>query len=230
MVKMSKTLYGGGYLLCLFLMMDAAQLTAQLHLRAGAGASFVNSGWEGKDPYKKRGASDPLAFYSVGAHYMRPGLGRFNLGAGLHLSRQGYAFRIYNFYDQDLAHARRSMLAATLYGVSRLTLYQAENKKHTSLFGIQAGAYGSLLFAHRWKFADHPIRAMGKISSSGDAGLLVGLFFQSTGKNGRIQTWDMKYFNGLPDISRSPAFELTRLRYFETGYSVSISKVKRKKR
>jgi len=161
---------------------------------------------------------------------MRPGLGRLNLGAGLQLSRQGYAFRIHNFYDQDLAHARRSMLAVTLYGVSRLTLYQTENKKHTSLFGIQAGGYGSLLFAHRWKFADHPIRAMGNISSSGDAGLLVGLFFQSTGKNGRIQTWDMKYFNGLPDISRSAAFELTRLRYFETGYSVSISKAKKKKR
>lgn len=230
MVNLNKALQYTVCLLCVFLLPAATQLKAQVHLRASVGASFVNSGWEGKDPYKKRGASDPLAFYSVGAHYMRPGLGRLNLGAGLQLSRQGYAFRIHNFYDQDLAHARRSMLAATLYGISRLTLYNAEHKKHTSLFGIQAGAYGSLLFAHRWKFADHPIRAMGKISSSGDAGLLVGLFFQSTGKNGRIQTWDMKYFNGLPDISRSAAFELTRLRYFETGYSVSISKVQKKKR
>ncbi|MBX2927968.1 MAG: PorT family protein [Saprospiraceae bacterium] len=205
------------------LMVGAASIGAQAGLRFSLGGAYANSGWDG-DAYGKRGYTDVLPSYALGLSYTKSWGEKLAGMAEFQVARKGYAFKIHNYLDRDRVKAQRTMYAASLYVLPQYTLYQSEQKKKTVAFGIQLGAYGSFLFAHRWKFADRPAVYGNDATKTFDAGLTGGFFLKIKKPKQRLLTWDIRYSNGLLDVSRSPAFDLVRLRYFEIGFGVGLAK------
>lgn len=177
--------------------------------------SYVKSGF--KNPYHKIGATEPILNYYLAGMYCLKITNRLDVGAELQLSRKGYSYTIYNYFEIEKLKAKRTLFAASVNIVPYLELLRKENKKQSKSFGILAGYYTAIIYDNKWTFGNNNPVSVDKAMKHYDMGLITGLRLKRVNKMGNTLSIDIRYCHGISDISEN--YENTSFRTFEIGFS-----------
>lgn len=204
------------FILIFFVLIQSNKLNSQIFVgpRTGIGISYIKSGVE--EIHNKFGYSDPLLNYFLSGFVNKDLTNKLNFNLEFEFSRKGYAYYIDHYFNLKSILAKYTMYATSLNLFIEFKLLNRESKKTPFSFGIISGLYNSLLFNNQWVYGNANPKDVNQSLKTFDLGYIIGFRLEKKHlKNRNIISIDIRYYQGLIDISKN--YEQTSLRTFEIG-------------